>query len=206
MPNDTPSPSDKIVLLDGRELIAYPRALKEPSMADRRVTTFEEVLEGFSPDDELAAKAAAKEHAKAQQSLFIENAFFLYEHREQILSDSRMFLSPVAVESGLAYTGKSGFRNPTLGVYIEWWMNCKGALRRGDDGVRSLVYYLAGSPLSGANGCAAVREDGKSEKVVLKPFCEYWRSFMQINKRYDNAKSYYEAYSLQQVIDLLKEE
>jgi hypothetical protein len=68
------------------------------------------------------------------------------------------------------------------------------------------VYYLAGSPLSGANGCAAVREDGKSEKVVLKPFSEYWRSFMQINKRYDNAKSYYEAYSLQQVIELLKKE
>ena len=46
MPNVTPSPTDKIVLLDGRELIAY--------------------------------------------------------------------------------TGKSGFRNPTLGVYIEGWMNCKG--------------------------------------------------------------------------------
>lgn len=206
MPNDTPSPSDKIVLLDGRELIAYPCVWREPSIADRRVPTIEEVLEGFSPDDELAAKAAAKEHAKAQQRLFIENAFFLYEHREQILSDSRMFLSPVAVESGLAYTGTSGFRNPTLGVYIEWWMNCKGALRVDDDGVRNLVYYLAGSPLSGANSCAAVREDGKSEKVVLKPFSEYWRSFMHINKRYDNAKSYYEAYSLQQVIDLLKEE
>ena len=204
MPNDTPSPTDKIVLLDGRELIAYPRAWREPSMADRRVPTIEEFLDEFPLDDELAADAAAKEAAVAQRGLFIENAFFLYEHREQILSDSRMFLSPVAVESGLAYTGKSGFRNPTLGVYIEWWMNCKGALRRGDDGVRSLVYYLAGCPLSGVNGCSAIREDGKSEKVKLKPFSEYWRSFMQINTRYDNAKSYYRAYTLQQVIEFLK--
>lgn len=201
MPNVTPSPSDKIVLLDGRELIAYPRAWKEPSMADRRVPAIEEFLDGFSLDDELAADAAAKEE---QRRLFIENAFFLYEHREQILSDSRMFLSPVAVENGLAYTGKSGFRNPTLGVYIEWWMNCEGALRRGDDRVRSLVYYLAGSPLSGMNGCSAIREDGKSEKVKLTPFSEYWRPFMQINTRYDKAKSYYRAYTLQQVIDLLK--
>jgi hypothetical protein len=204
MLNVTPSPTDKIVLLDGRELIAYPRAWKEPSMPDRRVPTIEEFLDEFPLDDELAADAAAKEAAMAQRGLFIENAFFLYEHREQILSDSRMFLSPVTVESGLAYTGKSGFRNPTLGVYIEWWMNCKGALRRGDDGVRSLVYYLAGSPLSGMNGCSAIREDGVSERVELNPFSEYWRSFMHINKRYDDAKSCYEAYTLQQVVDLLK--
>ena len=204
MSNETPSPSDKIVLLDGRELIAYPCVWKEPSIAGWRVPTIEEFLEDYSIDDELAA-AVAKEEAKAQLRLFIENAFFLYEHRERIFSDSRMFLSPVAVESGLAYTGTSGFRNPTLGVYLEWWMNCKGALRRGDDGVRSLVYYLAGSPLSGMNGCAAIREDGKSERVELSPFSEYWKSFMHINKRYDKAKSCYQAYTLQQVLELLKE-
>ena len=203
MLKETPSPSDRIVLLDGRELTAYPCMLKEPSIASRRVPT----IEGFLALEAQQCKEvelAAKEAAVAQRRLFIENAFFFYEHREQILSDSRMFLSPVAVESGLAYTGKSGFCNPTLGVYIEWWMNCKGALRVGDDGVRSLVYYLAGSPLSGVNGCSAIREDGKSEKVKLTPFSEYWRPFIQINTRYDNAKSYYRAYTLQQVIDLLK--
>ena len=173
-------------------------------MADRGVPTIEEFLDDFSLDDELAADAAAKEAAVAQRGLFIENAFFLYEHREQVFSDSRMFLCPVAVQNGLAYTGTSGFTNPTLGVYLEWWVNCEGALRVDDNGMRSLVYYLAGSPLSGMNGCSAIREDGKSEKVKLTPFSEYWRSFMQINTRYDNAKSYYRAYTLLQVIDLLK--
>ena len=60
MPNDTPSPTDKIVLLDGRELIAYPRAWKEPSMADRGVPTIEEFMDEFPLDDEMAAGAAAK--------------------------------------------------------------------------------------------------------------------------------------------------
>ena len=202
---ETPSPSDRIVLLDGRELTAYPCMLKEPSIVNRRVPSVEEFL-ALEAQQSKDVKLAAKEEAKAQIRLFIENAFFLYEHREHVFSDSRMFLSPVAVQNGLAYTGTSGFTNPTLGVYLEWWVNCEGALRVDDNGVRSLVYYLAGSPLSGANSCAAVFEDGKSEKVSLRPFCEYWRSFMHINKRYDNAKSCYEAYTLQQVLDLLKKD
>ena len=205
MPNNAPSPSDKIVLLDGRELTAYPCIWHEPSMADRRVPTIEEFLALDAQQGE-DMDSAAKEEAIALQRLFIENAFFLYEHREQILSDSRMFLCPIAVEHSIAYTDSSGLREPTLGIYLEWWMNCKGVLRVGDNGARSLVYYLAGSPLSGANGCAAIREDGKSERVELSPFSEYWKSFMHINKRYDNAKSCYEAYTLQQVIDFLKEE
>jgi hypothetical protein len=91
-------------------------------------------------------------------------------------------------------------------VYLEWWTHCDGALMMDEDGVRSLVYRLAGSPLSGANRCMAVREDGKEEIVSLRPFSDYWRSFMKINQRYSDAKSRYEAYSLRQVIVLLKNE
>jgi len=32
-----------------------------------------------------------------------------------------MFLCPIYMQSGLAYTGSSGFEKPTLGIYIEWW-------------------------------------------------------------------------------------
>ena len=120
------------------------------------------------------------------------------------MQDSRMFLAPVAVQSGLAYTGTSGFRNPTVGVYLEWWSCCKGAVRSGGNGAESLVYYMAGSPLSGANRCAAVHEDGTEEGVALRSFSDYWRSFMKINQRYSEAKARYQAYSLQQVLDILK--
>ena len=52
--------------------------------------------------------------------LFVEHAHFFFEHSEEIRQDSRMFLSPIPFNNGLAYTGESGFQHPTLGVYIEW--------------------------------------------------------------------------------------
>lgn len=189
MPIDmTPSPSDKLVLLDGRELTAYPRQRTEPSVIDSMNLPLDDILQ----------------NEQEQQRRFIENAFFLYAHREQILSDSRMFLCPIAIKNGLAYTGTSGFRGATLGVYLEWWTHCKGALRTGDDGVRSLIYKLAGSPLSGVNRCAAIREDGTSECITLRPFSDYWRPFMHINQRYSEVQNLYEAYTLEQVLDTMR--
>jgi len=53
------------------------------------------------------------------KELFFKNAFLFYEHREEILADSRMALTPLPFENVLAYTGTSGLRNATLGVYLE---------------------------------------------------------------------------------------
>ena len=71
-------------------------------------------------------------------------------------------------------------------------------------GTRSLIYRLAGSPLSGVNRCVAVCEDGTEEKVQLRSFSNYWLPFMKINQRYSPAKACYQAYSLQEVLDILK--
>ena len=62
------------------------------------------------------------------KKLFFWEAFFLYEHKEQILADSRMSLTPLPFENNLAYTGTSGLRNATLGVYLEWWDECERAV------------------------------------------------------------------------------
>ena len=79
---------------------------------------------------------------------FTDHAFFFLDHRKQILNDSRMFLAPVPVQSAIAYTGTSGFKRPTLGVYIEWWMTCIPAIISHDGKDPWLVYHIAGSPLS----------------------------------------------------------
>lgn len=115
------------------------------------------------------------EDVEQQKKLFTDNAFYLLAHSERIMRDSRMFLAPVAVQNVLAYTGTSGFHTPTLGIYLEWWNECSVALRTDKDGNRSLVFHLAGSPLSGTNHCAEVFEDGRIEPIQVSSFISHWQ-------------------------------
>lgn len=198
-------PEGKIVLLDGTELECFPKAIAEDAVSnDLALDTTGQYL-SIGKGKPLQ-QPSADEQKKQQEELFLNNAFYLLARKDRILSDSRMFLCPIAVQSGLSYTGTSGFRNPTLGVYIEWWLNCHGAMRVDKKGRKSLVYRLAGSPLSGSNKCSEVLEDGKTNTVTLLPFRDHWGPFIDINTRYTDAKAKYQAYSLQQVLDILHSE
>ncbi|MBO4723171.1 MAG: hypothetical protein J5629_09635 [Muribaculaceae bacterium] len=162
------------------------------------------VLPCYEKDGE-ADIANDKEDETRLCKLFTDNAFYLLAHRERILSDSRMFLTPVTVQSGLAYTGTSGFRNPTVGVYLEWWLECPQAMVTDDSG-RSLIFKLAGSPLSGMNHCSCVDMHGGTHIISVRPFYKFWKPFMGINIRYNAAKRRYRAYSLKEVLEILNAE
>lgn len=195
-------PAGKIVLLDGREIDCYPREKGCDCNVDYNNLELDTTGRYLS----FGKKGHQKDYIEEldvflEKQLFIDNAFFLFQNRERIMQDSRMFLAPVAAENVLAYTGTSGFRNPTLGVYLEWWVHCEGAVRTAANGTKSLIYRLAGSPLSGVNSCVAVCEDGTEEKLQLRSFSDYWLSFIKINQRYSEAKSCYEAFTLQHVIE-----
>lgn len=177
----TEHPDGKILLLDGTELMCY----EKQDVADDKI------------DDE---------EKKRLLKLFTDNAFYLLAHIERILSDSRMFLCQVPSKSGLMYSGYSGFQKPTLGIYLEWWRNCPNAMITDKDGTRSLVFHLAGSPLSGANWCKSVDENGEIHQVKFNSFISHWRPFVGINTRYTNAKQRYQAYSLEEVLDILNTE
>ena len=140
---------------------------------------------------------------EAQLKLFLQNAHRLIGEGDKIMADSRMFLAPVPIRNGLAYTGTSGLRNPTLGVYIEWWRNHKCAWAEDKNGALQPIYYIAGSPLSGCNACAYVGDDGDGHSVSVYPFSNVWRSFMEVNTHYTEAKQLYDAYSLEEVIEQL---
>lgn len=135
--------------------------------------------------------------------LFLQNAHRLIAKSDRIMADSRMFLAPLPIRNGLAYTGTSGMRNPTLGVYIEWWRNYECAWTKDKYGARQPIYYIAGSPLSGCNACAYVDTEGDGHSVSVYPFNNVWRSFMSVNTHYTEAKQLYEAYSLEEVIEIL---
>lgn len=117
-----------------------------------------------------------------------------------------MFLTPIPFENNLAYTGTSGLRNATLGVYLEWWDNCKRAVLKDKGEITALTYFIAGSPLSGSNHCSAVNRKGMSKSIVFtSPFTEIWSLFMRINQRYTEAKQIYQAYTLEETIAKLRE-
>lgn len=199
-------PDGKIVLLNGTQLDCYP-------LADEDIeTAFQDKLELDTTGQYLTVRKCkpkttpVSDECMQKQQLFVDNAFYLLAHMDRIMNDSRMFLAPVASRNGLAYTGTSGFKRPTLGVYFEWWQTSDDAMRIGNEGCRSLVFTLAGSPLSGMNHCSAVREDGKIEIVSLSSFNRHCGSFFKINARYTEAKVRYQAYTLQEVLDILHRE
>lgn len=200
-------PQNKIILTDDRVLDCHPLVTELPEKLDHDPLELDKtgqyLIIGRRKPTRTPQPSA---DIGAQSQLFIDNAFYLLAHSERILSDSRMFLCPVAIQNGIAYTGTSGFRRPILGVYIEWWLLAKSAMHTDDKGCRSLVYHLAGSPLSGINKCGAVREDGKQVAVTLSSFSAHWPLFMKLNQRYTEAKQLYQAYTIQQVLDLLHKE
>ena len=199
-------PDGKIVLLNGTQLDCYP-------LADEDIESeFQDKLELDTTGQYVTVRKCkpritpVSDECMQRQQLFADNAFYLLPHMDRIMNDSRMFLAPVAARNGLAYTGTSGFKRPTLGVYLEWWQTSDDAMRIDNEGCRSLVYSLAGSPLSGMNRCSTVREDGNIETVTLSSFGRHCGSFIIINTRYTEAKVHYQAYTLQEVLDILHRE
>jgi hypothetical protein len=204
--NSIPFPEGKIVTLDGRELDGFPLATHRAAIDNE--LSLDTTGQYLSLKSGRCSRKSidVPEKTDDQKKLFTDNAFYLLAHKDRIMNDSRMFLCQVDVHSGLAYTGTSGFQAPTIGVYLEWWSNCDNAMQKDDSGEVRLVYYLAGSPLSGRNSCAVVYQDGRTESVHLTSFISYWPPFIEINRRYDTAKQRYHAYSLQQVLDILHRE
>lgn len=210
--SNTETTENSITLMNGAVLECFPKE-SQPCDIESDKMQLDATGKYLSIDNKKPYKREAKaqidpteELEQQQKKLFTDNAFYLLAHSERIMRDSRMFLAPVAVHSGLAYTGTSGFRNPTIGIYLEWWNECAKTLRTDDEGNRSLIFHLAGSPLSGSNCCAEVYEDGRIESVSVRSFIDFWPPFMAINQRYTEAKDMHQAYTLQQVLDILHAE
>ena len=198
-------PNGKIQLLNGTVLDCYP--LEQPGDKTDNAMKLDTtgtylVVGGKKPAEALRSKEEKKEEEKQ----FLSNAFRFLRYRDRIMSDSRMFLCPVPIQSNIAYTGISGFRRPTLGIYLELWLNCEHASLYEEDGAKQLVYHIAGSPLSGSNHCAFVDANGKTELKSIASFISLWPTFMDINCRYDKAKDRYQAYTLKQVVEILDKE
>ena len=196
-----------ITLLDGRKLLGFPRVEPNAPIDNRmKLDTTGEYLTLKRRNPAVTEPTEEEEQKRKEaKKFFTDHAFFFLDHRKQILNDSRMFLAPVPVRSGIAYTGTSGFQCPTLGVYIEWWLNCAPAIIGRYRKESWLVYHISGSPLSGSKHCGIVNPKGECRCESISSFKNLWSSFIDTNTRYDEAKQRFEAYSLEEVVELLKE-
>lgn len=199
-------PKNSITLMNGAVIECYPKESSQTGFVPDKMKLDRTGVYLSVGNKALKPQPRSTEEVEIQKKLFTDNAFFLLSHRERIMRDSRMFLAPVMIQNGLAYTGVSGFHNPTVGIYLEWWSLCLEAMRIDKDGNRSLVFHLAGSPLSGANHCSEVYEDGRIEQIHLSCFSSCWKPFMEINTRYDEAKHIYQAYTLEELLAILRNE
>lgn len=194
-----------IELIDGTRIEAFPKAVQPETIKEDKFvldTTGEYLQVG---NRKRMPKRTTERDIIAQQrgELLCRNLHRLIAESDKILADSKMFLAPVPIHNGLAYFGTSGFQNPTLGVYIEWWRHHKCAWVIDELGERQPLIYIAGSPLSGANKCAYVGAEGMSYGVSVTNFAPVWQPFMNVNTRYTEAKQRYDAYTLEEVVEIL---
>ena len=201
-------PEGKIVLTNGNVLDCYPKndrpeVIKPDNLALDKSGIYLSVKE--RNESRANQEKEGKKRMEPWMELFLREAFFLYENRDRILSDSRMFLTPTPFQNNLAYSGPSGLSAATLGVYIEWWEACEKARIMKDGELHALTYIFAGSPLTGTNGCSAVDRNGNTERISFpSPFSDIWKPFMMINTRYTEAKQIYQAYSLEETVSILR--
>lgn len=114
---------------------------------------------------------------KEAEELFYKNAFLFYDNADNILKNDKMKYAPVNVKNGLAYTGTSGFKDATLGVYIEWWKSELCDNTKDNNGTEALMWLISGSPLSRSNSCGSVYRDGHVEYHFVKNFSKTFSSF-----------------------------
>lgn len=205
--------SQTITLLDGRTLTCYENNNSEQPVSntlklDTTGTYFRVGRHGASQstkhDEKKDSNGGAAVISRSQ--LFLTYFQTFYAHRERILSDSRMFLACIPMRNGLAYTGTSGFECPTLGVLIEWLLNVPEATEQDEQGRVWMVCGISGSPLSGSNRCTLVDGEGNTLCKQVSSFLSLWSNFMQINTRYDEAKTKYQHYTLEEVLAIFNEE
>ena len=194
-----------IKLIDGRELVCFKKEDAQRShipdeFSFDKTGEYFHLKKGSNNSQGSMTREAERQY---NHRLFTENIRIFLEHADEILSDSRMFFAPVNIQNGLAYTGTSGFHNPTLGIYLEWWLNF--ADESHDNG--NPIWYISGSPLSGSNACSCVNSEGKQVAMSkTKQFWDVWTTFKDVNTRYTEAKQLYEAHSLEDVILKLRGE
>lgn len=97
-PQKNENTQNSMELLNGTVLKCYPKATIQESLINDRLS-----LDSTGNFLRLAGRPSTK-NEKDDKTSFLDHAFLFLRSADTILKDSRMFLAPVPVHSGLAYT------------------------------------------------------------------------------------------------------
>jgi len=166
---------DSITLLNCRTLDCYPK--KNFELSPNRWPLSREVI-------------------IANKRLFYQNVYNFILNADEILSDSRYFLSSVGF-----YTSIGPTVIPCLGTFVEWW---KYRYQTSWDTNDLPIWAISGNPMTGSSGCASVDIEGNLHRASLRNrFIEIVKSFNRISNRYLEAQKECESYSLEYVLSRL---
>ena len=166
---------DEIILLNSRRLDCYPKANRiKPKYR-------------WPPD---------KKVQEANRRLFYANVYNLMLNEEEIMSESRYFLSSLGF-----YTSICPTLIPCVGSFVEWWK-----FRQQFSWSKELmpICDIRGNLISGYSECISVSIGGLLYTATLRDkLIEVVKSFNRIAKRYIEAQEECESYPLEYVLSRL---
>lgn len=127
--------------------------------------------------------------------LMVEHSWFLFDNKDSVFRDSKMFLTPVNIQSGGIPIGT--IVKPMLGTYLEMWSDM--------DDKSILPIRCAGSVLSGSSWSKGVDRDGNV--VDINPetrYSEMLKRFESYHSRYADERRKFSSYSLMETIMRLR--
>ncbi len=137
-----------------------------------------------------------KEEMDENRRLFYANVYNLIINEQEIMSESRYFLSSVGFNTSICPT-----LMPCVGAFIEWWRYRQEYSWTKDS---MPICYISGNPMTGSSGCVAVSIGGLLYSAALKKsLIEVVKSFNRIAKRYIEAQKECESYPLEYVLERL---
>ena len=123
----------------------------------------------------------SKEEKEAERKrltrVFTDHAFQFLACADAVMKDPRLACVEVPIRNGMAYTG--ALPPATIGAYVDLWTSSPHCVHINEDGL-SLLWFISGSPLSGANACNAVWEDGTCRRQ--SPFDKFLHAGMEYGK------------------------
>ena len=102
-------------------------------------------------------KGEQEAERKRLTRVFTDHASQFLACADAVMKDPRLACVEVPITNGMAYTG--ALPPATIGAYVDLWTSSPLAAQFNEHGL-SLTWYISGSPLSGANACKSVWQDG----------------------------------------------
>ena len=131
--------------------------------------------------------------------LFLNNAFFLYQNRDRIYADSRMFLTPIPLWDNDMFHSAM----PSLGSLLVWWDSTEIDATHDREGRPALIYHAGGFPLSGSCIADIVYPDGNTTHIYHP--ARLRKVIYACGPSYSEAREKYQHYNLAETIAILKE-